>query len=61
MNSHEKKNAPEIKKISENIYINVSKIKTEPVDLDTSEKDQETPLEKSKKDRNQGDETVGIP
>ena len=61
MNSDEKKNAPEIKKISENIYINVSKIKTETVDLDTSEKDQETPLEKSKKDRNQGDETVGIP
>lgn len=61
MASEEKKNRPKIKKVSENIYVNVSKIKTEPVNLDISENKSETPTEKTKKDRNQGDETIGIP
>ena len=61
MGSKERKNRPKIKKVSENIYVNVSKIKIEPVNLDVSENETETPTEKTKKDRNQGDETLGIP
>ena len=61
MASEERKNPTKIKKTSENIYVNVSKIKTEPVNLNISENETETPTEKTKKDRNRGDETIGIP
>jgi len=64
MSEEKKENAPEIKKISENVYINVSKIKSENVDLDgdsEKENNSKTAEEKSEEDRNKGDETVGIP
>ena len=64
MSEEKKENAPEIKKVSENVYINVSKIKSENVDLDgdsEDENDSKTAEEKSEEDRNKGDETVGIP
>lgn len=61
MASEERKNPTKIKKISENTYVNVSKIKTKPVNLDISQNETETPTEKTKKDRNRGDETIGIP
>jgi len=61
MSKDKKENHPEIKKVSDNIYINVSTIKTDNIDLDKDEDDISSPEEKSEKDRNQGDETVGIP
>ena len=68
MSEEKKEDVPEIKKISDNLYINVSTIKSENVDLDgNSDKESETedspklPEKKSEDDRNQGDETVGIP
>ena len=64
MSEEKKENAPEIKKVSENVYINVSKIKSEDVDLDGDSEDEnnsKTAEEKSEEDRNKGDETVGIP
>lgn len=66
MSEEKREDALEIKKISDNIYINVSTIKSDNVDLDgdsdeESENDLKSPEEKSEKDRNQGDETVGIP
>lgn len=64
MSEEKKENAPEIKKVSENVYINVSKIKSENVDLDGDSEDEnnsKTAEEKSEEDRNKGDETVGIP
>ena len=65
MSEEKKENAPEIRKVSEHVYINVSKIKSENVDLDgdseEEEDDSKTATEKSEDDRNKGDETVGIP
>jgi len=64
MSEEKNENAPEIKKVSENVYINVSKIKSEDVDLDGDSEDEnnsKTAEEKSEEDRNKGDETVGIP
>jgi len=68
MSEEKKENVPEIKKVSDHVYINVSDIKTEKVDLDgDSEEESESgdktksPEEKSEEDQNQGDETVGIP
>jgi len=66
MSEEKREDVPEIKKISDNIYINVSTIKSDNVDLDgdseeENENDPKSPEEKSEKDRNQGDETVGIP
>ena len=54
MASKERKNPTKIKKTSENTYVNVSKIKTEPVNLNISENETETPTEKTKKDRGLG-------
>ena len=66
MSGEKREDVPEIKKISDNVYINVSTIKSDDVDLDgdsdeENDNDSKSPEEKSEKDRNQGDETVGIP
>lgn len=63
MSEEKKEGVPEIKKVSDNIYINVSKIKTENVDLDSapSAEEPQSPEERSEEDQNQGNETVGIP
>lgn len=68
MSEEKRKDVPEIRKISDNVYINVSKIKSENVDLDgDSDEESKTqdgsksPEEKSEDDRNKGDETIGIP
>lgn len=66
MSEEKREDVPEIKKISDSVYINVTTIKSDNVDLDgdsdeENENDPKSPEEKSEKDRNQGDETVGIP
>lgn len=62
--SNKKNKIFETDKDASNNYINISKIKTENIDLDgedEEDKNSSSPKKKSDDDRNQGNETVGIP
>ena len=62
--SNKKNKIFETDKDASNNYINISKIKTENIDLDgedEEDKDSSSPEKKSDDDRNLGNETVGIP